>query len=61
MAEVDLCRRFAYWFVSQEGDFAVTCELPKGHDGDHWDGLSWFNEDTECTDEDHQVTSGDRR
>lgn len=30
------------------------CELPEGHDGDHFDGLSWFNDDLEFTDDQHE-------
>lgn len=36
-----------------DGEYEGNCELPPNHGGDHWDGLSWFNDDLELTDYDH--------
>lgn len=45
-----LCGRAVQWW---EGEYEGECELPVDHEGDHWDGLSWFNDDNECTDHAH--------
>lgn len=34
------CGERVYWYDG-------GCELPEGHDGPHWDGMSWFNDDKE--------------
>lgn len=47
---VVVCGRFVSWWA---GEYEGNCELPDGHDGDHWDGLSWFDDDLECTDDKH--------
>ena len=46
------CGRFISWW---DGEYEGNCELPEGHDGDHYDGLSWFNNDNENTDYLHEV------
>lgn len=28
-----------------DGEYEGECELPKGHAGPHYDGLSWFDDD----------------
>ena len=45
-----LCRAFAYWW---DGEYEGECELPKGHEGDHWDGLSWYDDDMTPKDYEH--------
>jgi hypothetical protein len=52
-APTPLCGQLVCWW---NGEYEDNCELPEGHDGDHWDGLSWFNDDNECTDSDHAAT-----
>ncbi len=47
---VPLCGEFVSWWA---GEYEGNCELLSDHEGDHWDGLSWFNNDGECTDSDH--------
>lgn len=47
------CNAFVDWW---DGEYEGYCELPKGHEGDHFDGLSWFNEDRDCTDDQHEAT-----
>jgi hypothetical protein len=44
------CDRFVHWW---DGEYEGNCELPKEHDGDHWDGTSWFDDDNGCTDHLH--------
>lgn len=39
----DLCGKFVYWW---DGEYEGECELPEGHDGPHFDGLSWYDDDT---------------
>jgi hypothetical protein len=46
----DTCNEFVSWW---QGEYEGNCELPKGHDGDHFDGLSWYNDEHECTDNAH--------
>lgn len=45
------CNKFVYWW---DGEYEGNCELEDGHDGDHFDGTSWFNDDNECMDYAHQ-------
>lgn len=45
-----LCGEFVYWW---DGEYEGNCELADGHEGDHFDGLSWYNDDHECTDNHH--------
>jgi hypothetical protein len=45
------CGREVSWWC---GEYEGECELPAGHSGDHYDGLSWYNDDQECTDDDHR-------
>lgn len=36
------CGRFVSWW---EGEYEGNCELAEGHDGPHFDGMSWYDED----------------
>lgn len=45
-----VCGKAVYWW---DGEYEGECELPEGHEGDHFDGLSWFNDDGEDTDDAH--------
>lgn len=47
------CGKFVSWW---NGEYEGECELPEGHAGDHFDGLSWFNDDGENTDSDHDAS-----
>lgn len=44
------CDKLVYWW---DGEYENNCKLPRGHEGDHWDGTSWFDDDTACTDHLH--------
>lgn len=44
------CNAFVSWW---DGEYEGNCELPEDHEGDHFDGLSWFNDDRDCTDVNH--------
>jgi|GEM_PF-4501044 hypothetical protein len=33
------CRECVYWW---DGEYEGNCELPEGHEGHHFDGLSCF-------------------
>jgi hypothetical protein len=44
------CGKLVIWW---DGEYEGECELPEGRAGDHFDGLSWFNDDLENTDLDH--------
>lgn len=44
------CDLSVYWW---DGEYEGECKRPVGHEGDHWDGLSWFNDDKEPKDYDH--------
>lgn len=44
------CDKHVYWW---NGEYDNNCELDTDHEGDHWDGLSWFDDDNECTDYHH--------
>jgi len=46
--EPEPCGEGVYWW---DGEYEGNCELPKGHDGPHFDGLSWFNDDNEEVEE----------
>lgn len=46
--------RVSWW----DGEYLGACELPKGHAGNHWDGLSWFDDDGRLRDDDHLDESG---
>lgn len=35
------CYRHVYWY---DGEYEGDCELAAGHDGPHFDGLSWFDD-----------------
>jgi hypothetical protein len=49
------CARFVYWW---NGEYEGYCELPEHHEGDHFDGLSWFDDDDNCTDHLHEDEHG---
>jgi hypothetical protein len=36
------CNEFVYWY---DGEYEGNCELPSGHEGDHFDGISWYDDD----------------
>lgn len=38
------CARFVSWW---DGEYEGTCELPEGHQGPHYDGMSCFDDDGE--------------
>lgn len=38
----DTCDKFVSWW---DGEYEGTCELPKGHQGPHYDGISCFNDE----------------
>ena len=37
-----LCGKTVYWWG---GEYEGECELGEGHEGDHFDGLSWYDDD----------------
>lgn len=37
-----ICNRFVSWW---DGEYEGNCELPEGHEGPHWDGMSWFDDE----------------
>jgi hypothetical protein len=41
-----VCQGHAYWW---EGEYEGDCCLQLRHTGDHFDGLSWFNNNNEDT------------
>ena len=45
------CGRRVYWW---DGEYEGECQLPKGHEGDHFDDLSWY--DDEGTNKDYEHT-----
>lgn len=40
----DICGKSVSWW---DGEYEGTCELPEGHKGPHYDGISCFNDDSE--------------
>lgn len=52
MNKVKLCEQPVSWW---DGEYEGNCELPEGHEGDHYDGMSWYNDDHDNTDLDHEV------
>ena len=40
----ELCRKFVFWW---DGEYEGECELSKDHEGPHYDGLSWYDDDNE--------------
>lgn len=46
------CGRSVYWW---EGEYEGECKLPEGHKGDHFDGLSWYDDEGEPKDDEHRV------
>jgi hypothetical protein len=40
----ELCNYFVSWW---DGEYEGNCELPENHEGPHYDGLSWYNDDWE--------------
>ena len=49
-SEASSCGKHVYWW---NGEYEGDCELPEGHDGDHWDGRSWYDDDGNMTDHAH--------
>ena len=49
------CGRLVIWY---DGEYEGECERPDEHEGDHYDGLHWYNDDSECTDADHEDDAG---
>lgn len=47
---MDACGGRVYWW---DGEYEGECVLPKGHEGDHFDGLSWYNDAREPMDHLH--------
>ena len=53
---MDQCWERVYWY---DGEYDDNCELPDGHEGHHFDGLSCFTADGEteevygCEQHDH--------
>jgi hypothetical protein len=45
-----LCGKHVYWW---DGEYEGDCELPEGHEGDHWDGRSWYDDDGNMTGYEH--------
>jgi len=56
--DTPVCGKFVSWW---DGEYEGECELPEGHDGDHNDGLSWYDDDGRNTDDEHRhpYTTGD--
>lgn len=44
------CGEFVSWY---NGEYEGYCELPDQHEGDHFDGMSWYDDDGESTDYEH--------
>jgi hypothetical protein len=44
----DACRKIVFWW---DGEYEGECELPDKHDGPHYDGLSWFDDNGNEVDE----------
>lgn len=38
------CYKMLYWW---NGEYEGNCELPPDHEGPHYDGSYWFNDDNE--------------
>ena len=51
MSEPKACGRFVYWW---DGEYEGDCERAEGHDGDHFDGMSWYDDDMETRDYHHE-------
>jgi hypothetical protein len=49
-AAAPVCGKAVSWW---DGEYEGECELPEGHEGDHFDGISWFNDDGEDTTNEH--------
>jgi hypothetical protein len=47
-----VCGRHVYWW---DGEYDGNCGLPEGHEGPHFDGLSWFDDDNHEVDEPEQA------
>lgn len=41
-SESPACGRAVFWWA---GEYEGECKLPAGHDGPHFDGLHWFNDE----------------
>ena len=48
----ELCNAFVYWW---DGEYEGNCELLEGHTGDHYDGISWYNDDSEDKTDEHEA------
>jgi hypothetical protein len=45
-----LCgKRVSFW----DGEYEGECKLPSGHIGDHWDGMSWYDDEDPANLTDH--------
>jgi hypothetical protein len=45
------CNAPVYWW---EGEYDMNCIRLEGHEGDHFDGLSWYDDDMTPKDDDHE-------
>lgn len=50
MTGLSRCGKFVSWW---EGEYEGFCERAEGHEGHHFDGLSWYDDDGTCYDEIH--------
>lgn len=46
----DRCNAFVMWW---DGEYEGNCILDPDHEGDHWDGVSWYDDDGKRQDERH--------
>jgi len=44
VVEPEKCGESVYWW---DGEYEGHCERSVGHEGPHFDGMSWFNDDNE--------------
>ena len=47
----NLCDEFIYWW---DGEYEGNCERPLGHSGDHYDGVSWYDDEHEDMTDNHR-------
>lgn len=50
MSAQETCGETVYWW---DGEYEEQCELPPDHEGDHYDGAFWFDDDNGCVDHLH--------
>lgn len=50
------CGVTVYWW---DGEYEGECELPEGHDGPHFDGMSWYDDDNQEVDAPDKATGDD--